>query len=139
MKQELNELQSRLLSIKHNCITDVKNENDRFSFQYGGGQFFFIKSVSSNLEVGYLTLFHETPLERGNRLIEINDFIIKITKYSFGLEIRIKDHMGPSSSFYKLYIDDDEYLKVGIEILIQVLPLQLVAKLKKDDFRIYLK
>lgn len=138
MKEALDEVLAQMQQIRNSEIANVKFENGRLSFEFGGGRFFFLKSVSPDLETGYLTLYHETPFEDDRHWIEVKDFIIKITKYRHDLNIKIKNHLDSfDNNLHRISTDKDGFFDISINRLISILDSQLSAKLVKDEFRIY--
>jgi hypothetical protein len=138
MKEELDEILKNLLSINHKDITNLRFEEGKFSFEYGGGKFILIKSVSANLTTGYLTLYHETPFLGSNHLLQINDFIIKTTKDYNYFELKIKNHIDFSNSMHRRTPDSDGYINLNQEDLKNMFAKQLISKLINDNFDIYL-
>jgi hypothetical protein len=138
MKKELDEILKTLAESQHPDIVNCTFENGICSFEYAAGRFVFIKSQSPDLKTGFLTLYHETPLEGDMRFIEINDFIIKVSLDCSFLEIKIKNHFLDTAGFYGMHMDDEGYLATTKHGLINELATQLRKKLINDNFRIYL-
>lgn len=137
MNQAIEKLLNVLTELKDKNITDVKYENDRFSFKFCGGKFFFIKSVSADLKTGYLSLFHETTLVGVKSIIEIKDFEIKVIERFGGFYLKIKNYLDFSRGIYQRE-ETDGYIDTDYDDLLAYFPKQLRSKLLKDDFRIYI-
>lgn len=139
MKQDLEEILTVLLSLQHKDFTEIKFEDGKFSFKYGGAKFIMIKSMSVDLNTGYLTVYHETPFEGAKHFIEIENFEIKVTNdYYNGTSLKIKNHIDQSNTMYKRRVDDEGYTGTDIQELLKLFPAQLIAKLMNDKFRLYL-
>jgi|GEM_PF-4558372 len=128
---------NHLVTIKNGKLKDLQYAEGKFSFEYGGGKFFLVKSVAADLRIGFLTLFHETPFTGERHLIEIPDFEIKIINEGMGVYYKIRNHMEFSPEDSRRYVDQEGYMRLGTEDLEFIFPNQLTAKLIKDHFRIY--
>lgn len=139
MEEEIDKILNSLLRLDKKGIANTNYSDGVFSFKYGGGKFILIKSVSANLSSGYLNLFHETPFSGEKQLIEVNGFEIKVIKDVWGYTYRIKNYMEFTQDDYSRFVDDEGYMKIGLDDLLYIFPNQLIAKLVSDNFRIYLK
>lgn len=136
MKEKLDELLNLLLGLSGKALSDVNWTDNVFSFSYSGGKFILIRSISANLLTGYITLYHQTPFQGSQHLIKVEDFEVKINRDGYGFDYRIKNYLDFSGISRNL--DDDGYMRINQEDLLQIFPMQLSAKLIKDNFIIYL-
>lgn len=139
MRAAFDKVLNALLLINQSGFTDTEIINDNFFFKYGGGEFTFVKTISPDLQVGYLNLYHIAPFEIEQKFIEVKDFSIKINQFYNNYNYRMTNHLEISDNRYGIQIIEDNYFAITLEELIYFLPIQVRAKLISDNFKIYIK
>ena len=116
-------------------FSDFSLNGSALHFKYAGGKFVAFKSVTSDLKTGELTFYHATPFDGGQRIIEVQGFLIRSAQYSAAITntFEERDHRLRGSDFQDGLAIVFEDREIG-----SVFQLQFVNKLIKDNFRIYL-
>ncbi|QEC78350.1 hypothetical protein [Mucilaginibacter ginsenosidivorax] len=133
MDKKLSELLVLLSNMVHEKISDVSLNDDSLSFKYRGGTFVIYKNIQSTInDIGYLKVYHKTPLSQD--LKEVEGFYILADNYG---QIRITNYITSVNVNPILQaVVQDGTIAAYIDTLANVFCKQFDAKMLKDNFNI---
>lgn len=130
MNTLLNQCLEELSKIQHVNFSDIIFKDGKLYFKYKGGQFLIIKSVSNNLDLGYLKLYFDDTLPKSH-IKQIDGFDITINSNQIFIT-----KLSKSNSVLSPTLHNGTHILINKETLVTSFIREFEAKLVNDNFEI---